>query len=361
MVHIEIDYRRLLKVLWCEEPDRVPLYEHFVDIEVIEAMLNEKLRTLDLSKDSSKLKYVRGLIKFYRGLGYDYVPLELPLKLLVKNVLVAEDTAPLSRGLRSWRDELHGTIETREDFESYEWPEPEDAVDYRLMELLCRELPEDMCVVGGVAGGVLEHVMKLMGFTPFFRALYTDRTLLRNMFDTVGKLIFEVDSILVEFEKVEVLRMGDDMGFRTGTFISPHNLREYVLPWHKKCVELAHKHGKPFILHSCGNLESIMEDLINFVGIDAKHSFEDAIMPVTEVKRKYGERIAILGGVDVNKLSYYPSDKFTEYVKNIIRECAPGGGYALGSGNTITNYVDLRNYRIMIDLCLKYGNYPIPS
>ena len=104
-----------------------------------------------------------------------------------------------------------------------------------------------------------------------------------------------------------------------------------------------------------------MEDLINFVDIDAKHSFEDAIMPVTEVKRKYGGRIAILGGVDVNKLSYYPPDKFTEYVKNVIRECAPRGGYALGPGNTITNYVDLRNYRIMIDLCLKYGNYPIPS
>jgi len=47
-------------------------------------------------------------------------------------------------------------------------------------------------------------------------------------------------------------------------------------------------------------------DLINFVGIDTKPSFEDAIMPVAEVKRKYGGRIAILGGVDVNKLSYYP-------------------------------------------------------
>jgi len=35
--------------------------------------------------------------------------------------------------------------------------------------------------------------------------------------------------------------------------------------------------------------------------IDAKHSYEDAIMPVTEAKKKYGEKIAILGGVDVDR------------------------------------------------------------
>jgi len=57
--------------------------------------------------------------------------------------------------------------------------------------------------------------------------------------------------------------------------------------WHKRSAQMAHEHGKRYCLHSCGNVKAIMEDLICDVAIDAKHSFEDAIMPMTEV---YGSR-----------------------------------------------------------------------
>jgi len=350
---IKPKFERLLAVLWREEPDILPLYEHFVDAEVIEAMTGEPLRSLNLSKKEGKLRYIRVLIKFYKGMGYDYVPLELPLNLPRNNVLLAEDTAALSRGLRAWQDESRGVIESRDDYHEYPWPDPDSAVDYELMDILCKEVPENMGIVGGVAGGILEHVMWLMGTRPFFRALYRDEWLIRNMFDTIGSLICAVDSHLVELDKLGVLRMGDDMGFRMGTFVSPMHLRKYVFPWQRRCVQLAHRHGKPFILHSCGNLERVMEDIIDYVGVDAKHSFEDAIMPVTEVKKKYGDKIAILGGVDVDKLARWPLNQFKEYVKGIIKACAPGGGYALGSGNTITNYVKIENYITMIKLRAK--------
>ncbi|GAI30221.1 unnamed protein product, partial [marine sediment metagenome] len=81
------------------------------------------------------------------------------------------------------------------------------------------------------------------------------------------------------------------------------------------------------------------EDLIEDVRIDAKHSFEDAVMPVTEFKRKYGDRIAVLGGVDVNKLCQLKEKGLRHYITDILDKCMPGGGYALGSGNSITNYV----------------------
>jgi len=81
--------------------------------------------------------------------------------------------------------------------------------------------------------------------------------------------------------------------------------------------------------------------LINWVRIDGKHSYEDAIMLVTKAKRLYRDEIAILGGVDVDKLSRYPIEEFTCYVKRVLRKCCPGGGYVLGSGNSITNYVNI--------------------
>ena len=148
---------------------------------------------------------------------------------------------------------------------------------------------------------------------------------------------------------------GEDMGFRTATMISPEALRKYLFPWMKKIADVCHEHGKFFVLHACGNLTEVMDDLIDYVGIDAKHSFEDAIQPVADIKRRYGDRIGIVGGVDVDVLARKPVDEVRTYVRGILRDCAPGGGYMLGSGNSVANYIKVENYLAMLEEGWKYG------
>ncbi|MBS7634137.1 uroporphyrinogen-III decarboxylase-like protein [Candidatus Bathyarchaeota archaeon] len=345
------DYRRLTTILRREgEPDKVPFYEHFVDKEVMETILGEEMPAINQNLNPKlKRKHVAALIKFYRKMGYDYVPLEIPLNLPRTNRLRARDTAPLSRGVREWQDENRGEIETMEEFEAYPWPDLDDAADLTYFDMLERLLPEDMGIVGGVAGGVFEHVSWLMGLVPLCKALYTDRLLVEKMFERVGSIIVKVDEKILRTNKLIALRMGDDMGYKKGTFLSPDILRKYVFPWQKKCADAAHRRGLPFILHSCGNLKNIMDDLIGYVGIDAKHSFQDEIEPVWEAKNNYGDRMAILGGVDVDKLSRLQIKPLRTYIRQILEKCSPGGGYALGSGNTITNYTPIENYLAMLD------------
>jgi uroporphyrinogen decarboxylase len=141
----------------------------------------------------------------------------------------------------------------------------------------------------------------------------------------------------------------DDMGFRTGTLAAPHHLREYVLPHHKRLAQLAHDAGKIYLLHSCGNLLAIMDDLIDDVRIDGKHSYEDAIIPVAAFKRRFGHRVSVLGGIDVDVLARRSEDEVRAYVRSVLDEVMPGGGYVLGSGNSIANYVPPRNFLAMID------------
>lgn len=102
-----------------------------------------------------------------------------------------------------------------------------------------------------------------------------------------------------------------------------------------------------------------MSDLIDFVKIDARHSFEDNIMPVIEAKKKYGDKIAILGGVDIDFLCRANESQIRLYVDRIIDVCAPGGGYALGTGNSVTNYVPVNNYLIMLDEGRRKGVYNV--
>ena len=150
-------------------------------------------------------------------------------------------------------------------------------------------------------------------------------------------------------DKVGAVMISDDLGFKTQTLVSPAYLRKYVLPLHKKQAQIIHAAGKPAILHSCGQLESIMEDIIEDVRIDARHSFEDAIMPVTEFKKRYGGRIGILGGFDIDRLCRSTEQEVRDHTRMLLKECGSDGGYALGSGNSIAAYMPIENYLAMID------------
>ena len=100
-----------------------------------------------------------------------------------------------------------------------------------------------------------------------------------------------------------------------------------------------------------------MEDLIGYVGIDGKHSFEDVITPVTEAKRRRGGRTAMLGRVGMDILSRGAPAQVRARTTEVLQARMPGGGYALGSGNTVANYVPLENYFAMLEEGWRSGRY----
>jgi uroporphyrinogen decarboxylase len=135
--------------------------------------------------------------------------------------------------------------------------------------------------------------------------------------------------------------------------LAPADMRKYVVPWHKKIVEVIHKSGKPAILHSCGNLRLLMDDIIDTIGYDAKHSYEDNIMPVEEAYEEYGDRIAILGGIDVDFVCRATPEEIKKRSAAMLERVKGRGGYALGTGNSVPEYVPQENYFAMISAALE--------
>lgn len=123
---------------------------------------------------------------------------------------------------------------------------------------------------------------------------------------------------------------------------------------HKELVDLAHSRDKIYMMHACGNLEAIMDYLIDEIGIDAKHSYEDVIMPVEDCYDRWGGRIGILGGVDVDVLARADQQMVRERTRKVIEHCAPGGRFALGSGNTIANYCKPEDVLAMFDEAFRW-------
>jgi len=295
-------------------------------------------------------------IAVQRFLGYDAVVCQVDWPGFPRNRLAAHDStteAGQSRGTRQWEDEHTGMIASWEDFGRYPWPSPAQ-IRTDSLEWLGRNLPDDMCIYSS-CHSVFEQVTWLMSYEGLCIALHDQPDLVNAMFERVGSTLLEVCRVLVQVPRVEILFGGDDMGFKTQTMISPNDLITKSFPWHRRMATLAHDNGRVYLLHACGNLDAVMPALIEDVRIDGKHSFEDAIEPVTVAKRRYGDRIALIGGVDVDLLCRGTEEAIRARTREVLDVCLPGGGYCLGSGNTIANYVPLEAYLAMLDEGRRYS------
>ena len=336
----EPDYKNLVLAARNIEAPRMPLYEHLVNTDFMEAMLGCKFEPLGRSEDPADLReFFRHYCDFFRTFGYDTVSYEYCLGTAMP------DTGRLGG---------HGLppgITTRADLERYPWDEAEE-IFYRVsaprFRALREALPPGMKAVGGVGNGVFELAQELVGFEPLCYMLADDEDLFRDLTNKIGSLMLAAwKRLLCEFGDIFcVCRCGDDLGYKSATMLSHDTLRRYIFPHYKRIIAEIHAHGKPFLLHSCGNIMGVMEDIIA-AGIDAKHSNEDIILPFPAWVEQYGSRIGNFGGIDTDNLCRMDENQLREEIRDIVNKCAGHGGIAFGTGNSIPSYVPPENFLAM--------------
>jgi uroporphyrinogen decarboxylase len=329
---------------------RVPLIEYIVDDVIVRPVVTDLLGRQWAAwgdERTSQARYLDNMIAFWTHMGYDVVRFEIGLPFR-ERLEIIKDASPFSSGTRAWPDEHTGTVGSWREFEEYAWPEV-SAFDFFPYQYLNDHLPEGMGLIACHAGGVYEHLSWIMSFEGLCTALYEDLPLVKAVAEALGKRMVEFYRHLLDLDRLVAIFPGDDMGYRTGTMVSPDTLRSLILPWHKTFASMAHQRSLPYFLHSCGNVLAIMEDLIEDVRIDGKHSFEDAIIPVEDFQATYGSRIAVLGGVDINILGGSDPLAVRRRVRHLLELCGTRGRYAMGSGNSIPSYIPVENYLAMIE------------
>ncbi|HPB31367.1 MAG TPA: uroporphyrinogen decarboxylase family protein [Candidatus Sumerlaeota bacterium] len=338
-----------------KQPARVHHLELFLD-EEIKAAVARRFE-LDTGHDSGDPhSMLKRDVALHRFLGYDAIRINVPgldFPLSWHRTDDATNLAGQIRGNRDWVEEHTGPLQTWEDFERFPWPDIRN-LDLSRIEWFDKNLPDDMTVYE-LTAHVFEVLSWGIGYENLCYKVYDDWDFVQAVADRVGSIYVELTRILCQSRCIGIIWASDDMGFKTQPLLAPEHLRRLVLPWHKQCATLAHEYNKPYFLHACGNLELIMDDLIDDVGIQARHSFEDAIMPVVEAKKLYGKRVGLIGGMDMDFLCRAAPEDVRRRVRDTLDICQPEGGYCLGSGNTIANYIPLDNYLAMLDEGRKYS------
>ncbi len=334
--NFEPDFTNLLKVLRGKIPDRPTLFEFGINDRLI-----GKLSGQVTEDTSSRLAPFKRLIKSFVNAGYDYATISAwrtNTLSFPKGDIDSKESKSLNSG---------NMITNRESYDKYYWPDPEKG-DYDIYLDLRKLLPERMKLVASSNGGLLENVIDLVGFENLSLMYMLDESLTTDIFNSVGSSLLRFYEIVAPIETIGACIVNDDWGFKNQTMFPPDMMKRWVFPWHKRIVEVIHKAGKPAILHSCGQLKSVMDTVIDDLKYDAKHSFEDQITPVEEAYDQWGERIAILGGIDMDFLARNTITDIQKRCVTMLQKSINRGGYALGSGNSIPDYIPDKNYLAMI-------------
>lgn len=219
---------------------------------------------------------------------------------------------PNNLSMRPWRDKNpHGLSgqgllnydSTIEDLDSINFPESK----YLNFDEILKELekPHTEYRLSGFWCPFFHDLSYLFGTEELLVFLMTEPEIVKEANDRICNFYYEANELFFKeaSDKVDALFIGNDFGTQNNLMISPDLFREHFLPWIKKFADQAHKYNLQFILHSCGSVVDIIDDLVE-VGVDCLHPFQTTArgMDPESIAEKYKGKITFMGGIDTQHL-----------------------------------------------------------
>lgn len=182
----------------------------------------------------------------------------------------------------------------------------------------------------------------LTGFTKFLEAQLLDRTFVEKLLDPL--LEFEIKEVKMYVDLgVNMIELLGDLGTEESLFLSPELWREIFKPRMKAVIDSVKKSDVYFFLHSDGNIEEIIPDLIE-IGINVLNPIQPECMDTSKIKEKYGEKLTLHGTMSLQRtLAFGTPDDVIKEAKSRIEDCGYNGGLVLAPSNVLTDDIPIEN------------------
>ena len=122
-----------------------------------------------------------------------------------------------------------------------------------------------------------------------------------------------------------------------------------------RAVKWAHDHGIYAQLHSCGDVHTLLPDILA-TGVDALNPLEvKAGMDALKIKREYGDRLVLRGGI--NAVLWNDTEKILAEIDEKVPILKENGGFIFSSDHSIPNSVSLENMKRIVEEVKRVGKY----
>jgi len=164
----------------------------------------------------------------------------------------------------------------------------------------------------------------------------------------IRKNLVMLENFLVE-DEIDGVLLGSDWGTQSDLIMSPDCWRSLIKNGEKQEYDLVKKYKKDVFVHSCGNIEKILGDLIE-IGLEALNPIQPECMDIYKLKENYGEKLTFFGGISTQQiLPYGTAEDVANETKKVIREMSRNGGYIAAPSQEIQVDVPYENLKALID------------
>ena len=353
------DRRRILGALRGEKTDRVPYFENYIGEKLVEHILgyhagNTAAAVGDPYRGDQRARVDGGRcipmhpqdwLKICKVIGQDVIMMETafaPYRVQDEN------------GRRTIVND--GRIKGRGDWRRKVIPPGEADIDesMRYLEEYIREAHrQNVAVALGTGNLFITHYVNLNGFD-FFTLIYDDPDLAEEMLTTSSDWFTRLIERAVA-AGLDILFSGDDVAYKSGTYMEPALFKKIYSPHARKMYAPALRAGVPIIFDCDGDPSQIM-DMIVELGCSAHFPVDAAGLDYREHKRRWGDRLTMVGALDLDPLIRLGPREVEAYVKEVVLDMKEGGRYVAGTITAIDE-IPVENYVSMVNAIHRYGRY----
>jgi uroporphyrinogen decarboxylase len=355
---------RIMKALNRQQPDRVPVFENYINEPVVIRLAkillpgSVELKTSQDRAGEERLEIMDLYCSVIEELGLD-----------ATSTLFSTGLKQIGEG--RGRDKFGTIWSLSEHGEPLPAEGPIQGLDdLKGFDMVSKLDPKDFAAVKYVIDRVGREKAHFVTVQDPFKIAWNLRGNMENlMMDYIlnPELVHRLARIATDYDKAAVdmaVEAGADVIFFPGDvagertlLMSPRHFREFIKPYHREIVEHTHRRGLKIVKHSDGNMWPILDDIVE-VGFDGFHPVQPQCMDIAEVKRHLAGKACVIGNIDCRELLPFGTEEEVDrVVKETIEKAAPGGGYIISSSNTIHPACKAENYIAMVRAAHRYGSY----
>lgn len=249
-------------------------------------------------------------------------------------------------------------VKSVSDIEDFQWPDPGD-FNYARAESSAMAQGEIYALRGPLWVPVFCKACDLFGMEEAIIRMMLEPDIFEKALDKITDLHVEVCERFLDTcgDLMPIFYVGDDFATQRGLLISPQKWRKFIKPRLNRIFQVGKKRNKIIWFHSCGDITSVLPDLID-MGMDVWETVQLQALPLSplELKKKFGHKISFFGGINTQKLPFAKTAEIRQEVISCIDILGKGGGYILGPDHTINFDVPPRNTVEMFNAACAYRN-----
>ena len=357
---------RILTALSLKEADRVPLYIHAINEKPIILLTRDSLEGLpdpeitfyDMN-DHQKLLMLEALFLVHEQHDIDgMTALEFGHEERISDDEVRDAWGVVYQlnpyGLPVAK---YHPVQEKQDLKAFTPPKPSQ--DYLLLLMAARQRFADTKALFWMMRGTFVLSWRLAGMENLMLKMFDDPAFVHGIAEMTYEYNVQMLDMLVE-AGLDVLIIEDDIADKNFPLIAPDQFLEFINPYNRRLVALAHEKGLKVIRHSDGNLWPLLEILLD-TGYDGLNPLEpQAGMDLKKLKDYCGDRLCFLGNIDcIDLLPNGTPEQVEATVKKAIADAGQGGGLVIASSNSLHPGVKPENCVAMFDAAKKHGQYPL--